>query len=352
MPLHRAGGGESSRAGERIHPRGVMAAGRGRVSLPPTEAQAPGSPSPPPRRSLGREASGPPRLTSAAALLLPLCNLHTVRMRMEIVPVETNLGLRPTGVERLGEALLGLGLAEGLDAEQVERYPAPAFDERRDPVLGARNVSAVAALAVEQADRVGADPRARRFPVVLGGDDSVLLGCLLALRRRGSAGLVLLDGHTDFWDLPDGTGELSDSDLWIATGHGPAVLADLEGRGPLVAPRRAWCTGIATAPSSCGRQPGRLPRADARPQPGRAARGGRRGRRRPRGRLSCAPGAERVWLHLDADCLDDALMPAVDWRVGRRPDARRGRRPGGAAARQRAGRRHRRHDLQPRARHR
>jgi arginase len=22
-----------------------------------------------------------------------------------------------------------------------------------------------------------------------------------------------------------------------------------------------------------------------------------------------------VWLHLDADCLDDELMPAVDWRL-------------------------------------
>jgi arginase len=28
-----------------------------------------------------------------------------------------------------------------------------------------------------------------------------------------------------------------------------------------------------------------------------------------------ATGVERVWLHLDADCLDDAVMPAVDWRV-------------------------------------
>jgi arginase len=28
-----------------------------------------------------------------------------------------------------------------------------------------------------------------------------------------------------------------------------------------------------------------------------------------------AAGVEKVWLHLDADCLDDELMPAVDWRV-------------------------------------
>jgi len=28
-----------------------------------------------------------------------------------------------------------------------------------------------------------------------------------------------------------------------------------------------------------------------------------------------ASGVDRVWLHLDADCLSDNLMPAVDWRV-------------------------------------
>jgi arginase len=35
-----------------------------------------------------------------------------------------------------------------------------------------------------------------------------------------------------------------------------------------------------------------------------------------------ASGVDRVWLHLDADCLDDALMPAVDWRLagGMNPD--------------------------------
>jgi hypothetical protein len=132
-----------------------------------------------------------------------------------ILHVETNLGLRPGGVERLGAVLLELGLAERIGARVADGLRAPAFVERRDPLLGARNVPALAALAIEQADRVGEILDEGAFPVVLGGDDSVLLGCLLALRRRGSAGLMMLDAHTDFWDLPDGTGELSDSDLWI-----------------------------------------------------------------------------------------------------------------------------------------
>jgi arginase len=240
-----------------------------------------------------------------------------------VLHVETNLGLRPGGVERLGAILLELGLAERIGARVADGLRAPAFVDRRDPLLGARNVPAVAALAIEQADRVGEILDAGEFPVVLGGDDSVLLGCLLALRRRGSAGLALLDGHTDFWDLPDGTGELSDSDLWIATGHGPDVIADLEGRRPLVSPEACVVYGhrdralqLRDGSRDVYREPmlvrnlGELRAAGVADAANHAA------------AFLAAKRVDRVWLHLDADCLDDAVMPAVDWRVagGLTPD--------------------------------
>jgi arginase len=233
-----------------------------------------------------------------------------------ILHVETNLGLRPGGVERLGAVLLELGLAERIGARVADGLRAPAFVDRRDPLLGARNVPAVAALAIEQADRVGEILDEGGFPVVLGGDDSVLLGCLLALRRRGSAGLMMLDGHTDFWDLPDGTGELSDSDLWIATGHGPDVIADLEGRRPLVSPEACIIYGhrdralqLRNDSRDVYREPmlvrnlGEIRAAGVEDAANHAA------------AFLAAERLDRVWLHLDADCLDDAVMPAVDWRV-------------------------------------
>ncbi|HZV73782.1 MAG TPA: arginase family protein [Conexibacter sp.] len=233
-----------------------------------------------------------------------------------ILHVETNLGLRPGGVERLGAVLLELGLAERIGARVADGLRAPAFVDGRDPLLGARNVPAVATLAIEQADRVGEILDEGGFPVVLGGDDSVLLGCLLALRRRGSAGLVLLDGHTDFWDLPDGTGELSDSDLWIATGHGPDVIADLEGRRPLVSPEACVVYGhrdralqLRDGSRDVYREPmlvrnlGEIRAAGVEDAANHAA------------AFLAAERLDRVWLHLDADCLDDAVMPAVDWRV-------------------------------------
>lgn len=234
----------------------------------------------------------------------------------QVLYVETNLGLRPSGVERLGEVLLSLGLADRVGATVAGVLRAPAFVERRDPILGARNMPAVATLATQQADQIGAILDGGGFPLVLGGDDTVLLGCLLALKRRGSVGLVLLDGHTDYWDLPDGTGELSDSDLWIATGHGPALIADLEGHGPLVAPEACVVYGhrdraeqLEGGSQDVYREPmlvrnlAELRAAGTEDAANHAA------------AFLAAKELDRVWLHLDADCLDDALMPAVDWRI-------------------------------------
>src|SRR5690349_11856791 len=225
---------------------------------------------------------------------------------VRILHVETNLGLRPGGVERLGEALLELGLADRLGAGTVAELRAPAFVDRRDPAVGARNVQAVAALALEQADRVGEILDTGGFPVVLGGDDTVLLGCLLALRRHGSAGLVMLDGHTDYWDLPNGTGELSDSDLWIATGHGPAVIADLEGRRPLAPPTACVVYGhrdraqqLKDGSQDVYDEPmlvRSLAEIRAAGVPAAADHAAA---------FLGAAGVERVWLHLDADCLQD-----------------------------------------------
>ena len=86
----------------------------------------------------------------------------------QVLHIETNLGLRPSGVERLGEVLLDLGLAGRVGATVAGILRAPAFDVRRDPALGARNVPAVAALATErnlaELRSPGADCRAARDP--------------------------------------------------------------------------------------------------------------------------------------------------------------------------------------------
>src|SRR4029453_4318926 len=103
------------------------------------------------------------------------------------------------------------------------------------PEATLRNPRGSAAYSVALGDVVERVIDMGEFPVVLGGDCSILLGCLLALRRRGRFGLLFLDGHGDFYQPeaePDG--EAASMELALVTGRGPVFVTDLEGRCPLV----------------------------------------------------------------------------------------------------------------------
>lgn len=109
------------------------------------------------------------------------------------------LGLFPGGVELLPEALLGVGLAERLEARRTGRVEPPPYDAKRDPQTLVLNPQALVRYSIELAGAVGGALGRGEFPVVLGGDCSILLGNLLALRRRGRYGLLFLDAHADFY---------------------------------------------------------------------------------------------------------------------------------------------------------
>jgi arginase len=158
-----------------------------------------------------------------------------IMSRFAVIEAPSILGLFPKGVETLPDALLAAGLADRLDARRVGRVEAPPYDDRRDPETGLLNPKGLARYTVALADTVEPVLGQGEFPVVLGGDCSILLGCTLATRRRGRAGLLFVDGHADFYQ-PEAEpfGEAASMDLALVTGRGPAVVADLEGRRPLV----------------------------------------------------------------------------------------------------------------------
>ncbi|MEU3853707.1 arginase family protein [Streptomyces sp. NPDC029554] len=232
-----------------------------------------------------------------------------------IIEAPSVLGLRPTGVEDLASALLGAGLADALGARTVGRVEPPPYDPERDAQTGLLNPDGIAAYSAALADAVGAVLDGGRFPLVLGGDCSVLLGNLLALRRRDRHGLLFLDGHTDFYQPEaEPAGEVASMELALATGRGPRVLADLEGRGPLVRDGDVVALGFRDAEESAafGMQP--LPDAlHAMELDTVRALGAAEAVRRAVGLLSGGACAG-FWVHLDVDVLDDALMPAVDYR--------------------------------------
>ncbi|MFH8496184.1 arginase family protein [Streptomyces coeruleorubidus] len=234
-----------------------------------------------------------------------------------IVEAPSVLGLRPTGVEELPDALLGAGLAEGLGAVRAERVEPPAYNPERDPETGVLNPAGIAAYSTALADTVGGVLDDGRFPLVLGGDCSVLLGNLLALRRRGRHGLLFLDGHTDFYQpSAEPAGEVASMELALATGRGPRLLADLEGRGPLVRDEDVVALGFRDAEESAayGMQP--LPSAlHALELDTVRALGAGEAARRAVGLLTGDGAGGGYWIHLDVDVLDDAVMPAVDYRL-------------------------------------
>jgi arginase len=234
-----------------------------------------------------------------------------------IIEAPSVLGLRPTGVEELPEALLGAGLAGGLGAVRAGRVEPPAYDPERDPDAGVLNPDGIAGYSVALADAVGGALDDGRFPVVLGGDCSVLLGNLLALRRRDRHGLLFLDGHTDFYQpSAEPAGEVASMELALATGRGPRVLADLEGRGPLVRDEDVVALGFRDAGESAtyGVQP--LPSAlHAMELDTVRALGAAESAQRAVGLLTGDGASAGYWIHLDVDVLDDAVMPAVDYRL-------------------------------------
>jgi arginase len=228
------------------------------------------------------------------------------------------LGLEPGGVERLARTLLANGLADRLRARHGGRVEAPPYRAERDPGTLTLNDREIRGYSARLADAVGSVLDTGAFPIVLGGDCSILLGSLLALRRRGRYGLLFIDGHADFYQ-PEAnpSGEAASMDLALATGRGPAVVADIEGRRPLVRDEDAVAFAYRDAEEQArfGSQP--LPPGLLSFDLARVRRLGATAAAREATRhltRESGPGGG-FWIHVDADVLDDAIMPAVDYRL-------------------------------------
>jgi arginase len=234
-----------------------------------------------------------------------------------IVEAPSHLGLRAEGVEALPQALLGAGLAERLGARRAGGPAAPAYDPQIDPETGMLNPGALRDYSPRLADAVGAVLGRDEIPIVLGGDCSILLGSALALRRRGRYGLLFLDGHADFYQPEaEPTGEAASMDLALVTGRGPEIVTNLEGRCPLVRDEDTVVFAFRDAEQAAaeGSQP--LPPTLLAIDLGTVReRGVEQAAGEALAHLAREDGGTGFWIHLDADVLDDAIMPAVDYRL-------------------------------------
>jgi arginase len=234
---------------------------------------------------------------------------------ISIVDAPTNLGLRPPapgvvpGCAKAPTALREAGLLNRLAAADAGALVAPRYDlagwQPGDGVFHARQI---VSFARRLADRI-AGMIGHTFPLVLGGDCSVLLGTGLALRERAMAegrryGLAFVDGHSDFRHPGNSTniGAAAGEDLALATGRGQADVASrlFEDADVVVLGIREDDEGRAEL-AACGighRTALEIRKAGA----AESAEWARR-------RLDELDG---FWVHLDVDVLDPAVMPCVD----------------------------------------
>jgi arginase len=227
-----------------------------------------------------------------------------------VLDAPSNLGLRPPlpgtvpGCYKLAGAIRDTGFVTALDAEDAGYVTPPRYDrgdwQEGDGVFHA---AAIARYTLTLANRIGALLDAQRFPIVLGGDCSILLGAAVALRRRGRYGVAYLDGHSDLRHPGnDSVGAAAGESLAQITGRGQADLTDLEGLRPYVRDEDVAVLGIrdyddylpelrslnlATWTESELREAG----------PGPAL---------------AHLGEKGFWIHLDVDVLNPEVMPAVD----------------------------------------
>jgi arginase len=233
-----------------------------------------------------------------------------------VIEVPSPLGLRPSGLELAPDALREAGLHERLGSPDAVRIEIPSYSSVRDQKAGVLNPRGIAAVARDTADAVAGALDSGRFPVLLGGDCSIMLGPLLALRRRGRYGLAFLDGHADFQHPADEpNGEVASLDLAVATGRGPDVLTNLDGLKPLVRDEDVALVGYRVLDDNdhFGAEHIRGTAITVIDLSEVRARGTSRALDTATATVA-KPGLDGFWVHLDVDVLDDAVMPAVDYR--------------------------------------
>src|SRR3954462_5158442 len=241
--------------------------------------------------------------------------------RIAVVDAPSNLGLRPPtatsvpGCAKAPGALRDHGLLTNLGARDAGCLTPPRYDPGDwRPGDGVAHAAQIAAYSRALADRIGEILDAGEFPVVLGGDCSIVLGSGIAMNRLGEAvggriGLVFGDGHSDFRHPGNASyvGAAAGEDLALVTGRGQTDLAAIESRRPYFRDVDVVVIGIRAQDEY------RLDLQAAgiitRPVPTLRVEGAARSAQWAKDQLTDCVG---YWVHVDVDVLDPAVLPAVD----------------------------------------
>jgi arginase len=237
-----------------------------------------------------------------------------------IIGAPSSIGLRPdhrTGepqqVDQAPSTLRSVGIVDRLRASDRGDVVPPSYRDFERPPGRPRNEMGVVEYSHSLGRAIGEGIGEQRFLVVLGGDCSIVLGCLVGPRHASlRVGLAYVDAHADFATPEESeTGSAASMALALAVGHGDSALARLFGSSPLV-----QSSDVALVGRRDFDQPSyghaALGRSGILDLPGEAL--------NPSAiRATASAVLERVaradlggfWIHVDCDVLNPDVMPAT-----------------------------------------
>jgi len=231
-------------------------------------------------------------------------------MRIEVLGLPFNgLGV-PPNVENPAEALREAGLISALVSggclvTDLGDLTGFHFRGVPDPETGILDLEEWIAMSRTLVDRLKPILDRQAFPLLLGGDCSLLLGTFAALAQRGEPiGLAFFDGHADFNTAETSLScEPANMELAVLTGRGPDRIACVTGQDALLADQDVVVYGIREWDEIAGSG---IWVFDAECIASRGVNACIR-----EGIAQLALRGVPVWAHLDVDVLDPAFMPAV-----------------------------------------
>jgi arginase len=219
---------------------------------------------------------------------------------------------RAGGTEHAPAALREAGLVERLGIADHGDLDVRIRGDERDRETGIVGSPDVLAMTATVREAIREMVAAGQRPLVLGGCCSLLPGALAGVRdAAGEIGIANVDGHVDVYDGETSpTGEGADMPLAVALGLGPAAWVEAAG-GPSTRADRAIALGARDpeeAADIAGLLAGELSHLLVVPPDVLRSRG-----LAVSGAQAAEQLADRYWIHLDVDVLDERAMPATDY---------------------------------------
>jgi arginase len=243
---------------------------------------------------------------------------------LTLIKAPTNLGLRPTaaniepGCWAAPDVLESAGLTQRLDFAARIELERPKYSFESQPGTRIRNGYAVRRFNDALAQSVASVLRTGSEPLVIGGDCSLLLGCLAGVRAVYSCGLIHVDGHSDFYhpgnyDTTTRLGSVAGMDLALVTGRGEPLLSVYDGiDGALIADHLVVQIGERENRDPDYAFPDIFETKICQLDIFKTLELGVERTVQDALATLSSQRIDRLWLHVDLDVLDQRIMPAVD----------------------------------------